>query len=316
MKPESTSALEARSLAISMWGNLFMGVAGIVAAVLSNSTAILMDGLFSVIGFIAAWLGRRILRTVDAAPDKLRPMGYAADEAIFSTFRALSLLGLVLFAVATSGLSIFNHLRGLPPTVLNFGPLFVYFAVVGLTSFLLWAVHRYTWARTGKVSEILRLEAKAALFDAIITAAAGVGLALVFLYRDGFLAPVAPIGDSLVVLILCLAVIGQYRRDLLAGLGELAGVTADPKTVSTARRALRPCLAEDGGTLVDISVMKVGRNYLVTVYYDPERAVHAKEVDALNLCMIRDVREALPGADVLLMISEYPRQWPPELSPF
>jgi hypothetical protein len=44
--------------------------------------------------------------------------------------------------------------------------------------------------------------------------------------------------------------------------------------------------------------------------------VHAKEVDALNLWMIRDVREALPGADVLLMISEYPRQWPPELSPF
>lgn len=316
MHPQDTRTLESRSLAMSMWGNLFMGASGVLAAVLSNSTAILMDGLFSFIGFIAALLGRRILRTVTAAPDKLRPMGYAADEAIFSTFRALSLLGLVLFAVASSGISIVNHLRGIALPVLNFGPVFVYFAVVGLTCLLLWVVHRQIWVRTGRVSEILRLEAKAALFDGIVTGAAGIGLALVYAYRDGFLAPVAPIGDSLIVLILCLAVIGQYRRDLLAGLGELAGVTADPRTVAIARRALRPCLATDGGALIDVSVMKIGRSYLVSVYYDPCRAVQASDVDTLNIALINDVRAALPGADVLLLITEHPRQWPPEMAPF
>nr|WP_295809336.1 cation transporter [uncultured Nitratireductor sp.] len=299
-----------------MWGNLFMSVAGILAAILSNSTAIMLDGLFSLIGFAAAFLGRRISRTVDAGPDRLRPLGYAADEALFSTFRALSLLGLVSFAVASAGMSIYNYIRGAATPSLNFGPLFIYFAVIGVFCFLLWAIHRYTWSRTGKVSDILKLEAKAAVFDGIITLAAGVGLGAVYLFRDGFLAPIAPIGDSIVVLILCLTVIGQYLRDVRSGMGELVGITASPDSIATARRAVRPTLREDGGILTDLSVTKLGRTHLVIVYYDPMRPVTAKIIDTLNLRMIRDLRAALPGADVLLMVSEYPRRWPDEVNPY
>ena len=53
-------AAEQRALAISKWGNLFMGAAGVLAAVLSNSSAVLVDGLFSLIGFAAAIIGARI----------------------------------------------------------------------------------------------------------------------------------------------------------------------------------------------------------------------------------------------------------------
>lgn len=177
-------------------------------------------------------------------------------------------------------------------------------------------MHRSTWSRTGKVSEILRLEAKASLFDGVITAAAGAGLGAVYLFEDGFLAPIAPIGDSIVVLILCLTAIGQYRRNLLSGMGELVGVTASPNAVAAARRAVRPTLADHGGTITDLSVMKLGRTHLVSVYYNPQRPIGAEEVDQLNLRMIHEVREALPGADVILIISEHPRRWPEELNPF
>ena len=159
-----------------MWGNLFMGAAGVLAALRSNSTAILMDGLFSLIGFAAALLGRRISRKVEAGPDRIRPMGYAADEALFSTSRAPSLLGLVAFAAASAGMNIYEHARGAPPPDLRFGPPLAYFVVVGATCLLLWALHRHAWSRTGRTSEILRLEVKASLFDGLMTAAAGAGL--------------------------------------------------------------------------------------------------------------------------------------------
>ncbi|MEP3333471.1 cation transporter [Sedimentitalea sp.] len=308
--------LEGRSLQIAMWGNLFMAVAGIVAAILSNSIAIMTDGLFSLIGFTAAFLGRRISQKVEAGPDRVRPMGYAADEALFTTFRALSLLGLVFFAVATACMSIYKYLSGGTPPQLVFAPLLIYFVLIGATCFLLWALHHWTWSRTGKTSDILRLEANASMFDGIITAAAAIGLGAVYVYRDGFLAPIAPIGDSIVVLILCLFVVGQYRRDLMAGLGELAGVTASPATLATARRAIRPAIAEHGGTLTDLSVTKLGRSHLVTVYFDPGQPVTASKVDEINLRMIKDVRTDLPGADVLLVITEHPRRWPDEISPF
>lgn len=315
-EPGSKKLLESRSLAVAMWGNLFMAAAGLAAGVLSNSNAIMMDGLFSLIGFGSALLGRRISLRVDAGPDKTRPFGYAADEAIFSTFRSLSLLGLVLFAITNALKSIYNYLNGLVPEPLNFAPMIIYFAVIGLTCTILWAFHHFTWRRTGKTSAILRLEAKAALFDGLITAAAGVGLGAIYLFQDGPLAPVAPVGDSAIVLLLCLLAIGSYVREFRGGLKELAGVSASPGHLASARRALRDAIAEDGGTLQDMSVTKLGRTLLVTVYYDPGRSVTAAEADSLNLRMILDARSALNGADVLLIITEHPRRWPEALNPF
>lgn len=301
---------------IAMWGNLFMAAAGIIAGILSNSSAIMMDGLFSLIGFGSAFLGRRISMRIDAGPDKLRPFGYAADEAIFATFRSLSLLGLVLFAITNAARNIYNYFNGMMPEPLNFGPMFVYFALIGLTCITLWAFHHFTWRRTGRKSAILRIEAKAALFDGLITAAAGVGLGAIYLFRDGPLAPIAPIGDSIIVLLLCLLAVGSYVRDFRGGLGELANVSANPEYLATARRALRDTIAGDGGRLQDMSVTKQGRSFLVTVYYDPGRPVTAEEIDDLNLRLIRDARKAIDGSDVVLVITQHPRRWPDAINPY
>ncbi|KIC21096.1 MULTISPECIES: hypothetical protein [unclassified Leisingera] len=65
-----------------------------------------------------------------------------------------------------------------------------------------------------------------------------------------------------------------------------------------------------------MSVTKLGRTFLVTVYYNPGRPVSAAEINSLNLRMIQDARKALTGADVLLVITEHPRRWPEALNPF
>lgn len=307
--------LEARALTLGMWGNLFMAGGGLFAGFLSNSNAIMMDGLFSLIGFVSALLARRISHRLQLGPDRLRPFGYAADEAIFVTFRSLSLLGLVLFAVASALKNIFDHLIGLPPEPLIFAPMITYFVVIGLTCFGLWASHRRAWKRSGSRSDILRLEARAAAFDGIITLTAGLGLGAIFLLRDGPLAMIAPIGDSIVVLLLCLTVIGQYYGGFRTGLAELAGLTASPRHVALVRRNMRPALQEDGGKLLDMSVMKQGRSFLVTVYYDPGRPVSAEQIDHLTLRLDRDLRKVLPGSDVLVLITGHPRRWPDHLRP-
>lgn len=307
--------LEGRSLTIAMYGNLFMAAAGVLAGLLSNSNAIMMDGLFSFIGFVSALLGRRISRKVTAGPDRFRPLGYAADESIFVTFRSLSLLGLVIFAITAAAQNIYRYMTGVMPEPLNFGPMVLYFVVVGATCVVLWWSHRRAWIRSGRSSDILRLESRASAFDGVITGASGIGLTAIHLLSDGPLAPIAPVGDSIIVIFLCLTVIGQYFSGLRAGLGELAGVTAPPGRIASARRALRPALAEDGGTLRDLSVTKIGRGYLVTVYYDPGRPVTAGEIDQLTLRLIRDLQPVAPGSDVLLIITGYARRWPAEIDP-
>jgi predicted Co/Zn/Cd cation transporter (cation efflux family) len=313
--PKAAAATEARALSLSMWGNLFMGCAGVLAAILSNSQAILMDGLFSIIGFTAALLGKRIAHTAEAGPDRLRPFGYAADEAIFTTFRSLSLLGLVLFAVTGSIMQIVAYANGEPTLALKFEPMVIYFVVIGITCALLWGFHSWAWRRGGRRSDILRLEATAAGFDGLITLAAGAGLVAIYLFRDGFLAPIAPVGDSIIVMILCLTVVSRYSQDFMAGLGELAGITANPRHLATARRALRLAVAEDGGTLTDLSVSKLGRSYQVAVYYDPGRAVTATEIDVFVRRFEIDLAQALKGSETYVVVSEHGRRWDDDPSP-
>ncbi len=309
---EDTEKLESRALTAGMIGNLFMGVAGVIAAYLSHSQAILVDGLFSLIGFSAALLGKRVARNARRQPDKFRPYGYAGDEAIFTTFRALSLLGLVLFAIANALMNILGYVNGAPQAKLIFEPMAIYFVVVGLTCVLLWAFHRWSWKKTGNLSEVLRLESKAAAFDGIITGAAAVGLLGIHFLKDGFLAPIAPVGDSVIVLVLCTTVVAQYFRDFIRGLGELAGVTASPRHVAAARRAARHTLTQDGGLLCDLSVSKLGRLFTVFVYYDPNRPVLAEHIDALTLQLQKDIGAALPDPEVFVVISKHGRVLPTE----
>lgn len=313
---DQAKRLEARSLGVAMWGNLFMAAAGLVAGVMSNSDAIMMDGLFSLVGFGSALLARRISRRIDAGPDHARPFGYAAEEALFSTFRSLSLLGLISFALTNAIISVIDYATGIAPEPLVFAPMLVYFTGIGLICMALWAFHHWTWRRTGGSSAILRVEAKAALFDGLITAAAGIGLGAIYLFQDGPLALIAPVGDSLIVMCLCVLAIGTHVREFRGGLGELAGASASEAHLDVARTVLQPAIDEAGGSVRDMSVLKLGRTFLVTVYYDPGRPVTAADLDSLNLRLIKDARAALPGADVILIATEHPRRWPDALNPY
>ncbi len=230
--PATRRRVEDRSLIRAMCGNLFMAALGLLAGFLANSSAIMLDGLFSLVGFVSALLGRRVGRMAEAGPDRRRPFGYSADEAIFATFRSLSLLGLILFAVASAGRNILAHAAGAAPEPLHFAPMLAYFAAIGLTCTLLWTSHRLAWIRSGRQSAILRLEARAALFDGVITTAAGLGLGLIYLLRDGVLAPVAPIGDFADRA----PALPDGRRGLSAGIPVRSAGTRRSE-----RAGLRPC---------------------------------------------------------------------------
>ncbi|MGI9520332.1 MAG: cation transporter [Hyphomicrobiaceae bacterium] len=298
---------EQAALAVSKWGNLLMGAAGVLAAWLSNSQAILVDGLFSLIGFVAAILGARVASQAMRGPDRQRPLGYAIDESLFVTFRALSLLGLVAFAFCSAVLNISTFAAGGAIAELRYGPIIVYFIFICTVCAVLALNHRVAWVRTGKQSDVLRLEMRAAILDGIITVAAGIGLSIMPFLKGSPLGWLSPIGDSVVVIALCLLVVGRYYRDFVTGLGELAGVSARPELVACARRSIRPIIAEAGGRLIDFSVLKVGRRLEAQIYYDPGRAITAHEVDVLTKRIDDALAESIARAGAVVIISRHGR---------
>lgn len=89
----ATFGMEQRALKVGKWANLAMAIAGVAAAWLSNSQALLVDGLFSMVGFLSAIVAIRISGNTRLGADDTRPMGYAVEESIYQTFRVASASG-------------------------------------------------------------------------------------------------------------------------------------------------------------------------------------------------------------------------------
>jgi predicted Co/Zn/Cd cation transporter (cation efflux family) len=305
--------IESRALSIGVAANLLMAVAGLAAAALSHSQAVQLDGLFSLLGAVSIWVARRVSARADASPDRFRPLGYAADEAIFTTFRALLLLTLVVLAGASASVGIVEWAQGTLPPPVQFEPLIPYFIFVSLMCFTLWIGLYWTWRKTGRKSDILQLEAKAAAFDGLLTLVTAAGMGVVYAMQDGSLAFIAPIGDRVLVLGLCVFAIIQYWKDFVRGLAELAGITAAPETVATVRRAIRAPLLQTGGKLIDLTVTKLGRQHVIIVFYAPEKPVSAKQADQLFALLQGSASRALPGASVWVNLSEHGRSYAPDI---
>lgn len=301
-------AVEHRAMNLTRWANLAMGLVGAFAAWTSNSQALLIDGLLSLIGYVAAVYAMRISKTAHLGPDRERPFGHAAEEALYATFRSLALLGLVLFGIAQAGLGIADYLLGNDVEEIRYVPVAIYTAFVATACFWLGMVHRRAWIVTGKSSVMLRLEMFASFYDGAVTLCAGIGLLSIPFLAQTALAPITPVMDSILVLFLCSLAIVSYLQAFRSGLAQLAGAPASAREQLALRRAVKHALGDRGGRIIDVAAIKLGRKLDTVIYYDPERPIMAAEVDTLTREIAAQVVEEVGPAAVLMVISEADRQ--------
>jgi predicted Co/Zn/Cd cation transporter (cation efflux family) len=99
---------EQTSLKLSAIGSLFMGILGIVFALFTHSEAILLDGFFSLIGFIMGLLTLKVARLVIQPDDEKFQFGYAFFEPFFNAIRGLVILLVCGFAVTSAVIAILH----------------------------------------------------------------------------------------------------------------------------------------------------------------------------------------------------------------
>uniref|UniRef100_A0A486XTN9 Cobalt-zinc-cadmium resistance protein n=1 Tax=Rheinheimera sp. BAL341 TaxID=1708203 RepID=A0A486XTN9_9GAMM len=298
---------EKRSMIAAMIGSLIMAVSGVVAGIIGNSEAIMMDGLFSTIGFVFALLGLRISQRLKNGPDRIRPEGYGAEESLFTAFRALTVLGLIIFAAGNSSMTIYQYVATGEASGLILGPILVYFFFIGILCSILWSFHYRNWILSGKRSDILRLEAKATAFDGLITGIVAIAFFSAYHFQDSFIAPIVPIIDSLVVLILCLIFFSNFFSDFKSGISELIKSTAHPNDIASIRRAIRQILIDEFGKIQDLTVIKTGRIYEVNIYYTPKFKISASEIDLLQDKLTQSIQNVIEGARVRMLVTERKR---------
>jgi len=135
----SARCLELRSLRFGVWANAVMALAGLSAHVLTGSSALLLDGLYSAVLVGSSFMASRICRNVVRPPDRGWPYGYEGQEALYVLFRSLVLLGVIGFGLSSAVGTLIAWWGGAVIAPLRLEPVAIYtFAITGCCALLAW----------------------------------------------------------------------------------------------------------------------------------------------------------------------------------
>ncbi|MGV6847241.1 MAG: cation transporter [Marinibacterium sp.] len=294
---------ERRSLKAAKWANLLMAGAGVLAGLLANSDALLLDGLFSGLNFATAVVAGWVATSIRRAPDRDRPFGYEIDESVFVMFRSLLLIGIIVMAAGSAANRLLAYAKTgeAAPVVLEW--ILIYAGSMSAICLALFAYHRWNWRRTGKTSALLQVEARAAMIDGFLSLGAGAAFFGINLLKGGPLEGLVPVSDALVVLLLCLVLVPQPIKVFFSALQDVVGVAlpADARAEIT-EQARRIC-ADTPFQVLDVATVRSGRALFHLAYLKPAEPVTIEAFEA-----VRDqlAQAASPGRVELTLASDPP----------
>lgn len=286
---------EKRSLKVAKWANLFMGAVGITVGILSNASALFLDGLFSGVNFLAAVFAARVAASVQKKPDIMRPFGYEINEPMYVMFRSMALTGVILLAVMGAVGKIVEYASGEAIPHIRMGWIFVYVLVMLAICFSLAVWHHVNWSKAGKKSDLLKTERTAALIDGLLSSVAGLAFFGISLLKGTSLAFIVPVSDSIVVIVLSALMISAPIRMFFAAAGEVAGKSAEAGVVSRLTGAVLDAIKDRSFTFLDVAAVKTGRRFFAAAYIRPDASNTVQDLDALRISVQKHCEKVTPA---------------------
>ena len=286
---------ETRALNLGTAGNAFGAIAALFFYLRSGSDALLLDGLYTAVMAGASVIAGRVNRAAMQPRSRAYPFGASGQEPLYVLFRTLVLLGIIAFAVTSALGKVLAYLQGAPIHPVELGGLGWYFGAMVLLNLWLWQVFQGSWHKGGRSSEMLRGMAVSARVDALISAGTGIGLLGAPLLLNTALAPLVPITDSLLVLVLGVALLPEPIGIVMAAVAEAAGSSSSvgEERLAQCRTAIEPSFSTRGCRLIELAMLKLGRTYTVVAYVEPAAPIAAIEVDTLRMLLEQNVQATL-----------------------
>jgi predicted Co/Zn/Cd cation transporter (cation efflux family) len=230
--------IEKKALTVSACVNLLMAAAGIGVFLITDIHALMLDGVFSLIGFISA-IAATVISVISHKKTKAYPDGIYFIEPLYAIFKSLFTLVLMVISVAVTAeaaYAYFVHGIGEPMYI---APVLPYTLIMVILCFGLSGFNKIQNKKIQNTSTILTAESKSNFVDGILSL--GVGLGIVLLYCidfNGSLGFLHYTGDFFVTTILCLLSVKPPLVVAINAFKELSGgTTSDPeinKSVSEA----------------------------------------------------------------------------------
>ena len=295
---------ERRILLTSTLACLLIGCVGVVAALMSDSQAILLDGLFNITYFAAGLFTLRVAALVQRGDDERFPFGYSFFEPLVNGLKGVLVLGISALALIDAIDALFSGGRSIAAgTAISYG-------VFASAACWLMALVTHRGARRGN-GPLVEADAKNWLVNAAISSAVLLAFLTILVIQDGPLSGLVPFVDPALVVIVVLISISVPIRMAGEAIMQLLNRAPHPQVGAAVDTLIRAELAGLPFDELFVRVLQPGRIRMVTVHVvlpSDYPVVDLATFDALRQ-RSQDALQRLHTATVLDMIFTADRIW-------
>ncbi|MCP4178030.1 MAG: cation transporter [bacterium] len=250
---------EKSGLYISIIGSLFLSLSAIIIAVISESQAILLDGLFTFITLIMAYISIRIVNLVKLPENKKRPFGFSALEPFLNLVKSLIILILLVTILITNIQVLFTGGRNLDldiAAVYTIICTFIYICIV-------YIIKKYSDKTS---SEILKLEVKNWCVDTLITVGIAVALCVVLILKTIGITAVLPYIDPCLVIVIVLVSFPIPVVSIFKELKSLLLISPENLVEDKVKILIKDTVINYNLENIHVYALKTGRKYQIVMY--------------------------------------------------
>jgi len=262
-------ALERRALIISVIGTLVMAGLGIGFSLITSSNAILLDGIFSLIGFAAGLVALRVSRLVQQPDDIHYQFGYGSFEAFFNLMKGITIAIISVFALTDAVNAILGGGRPIQADIA-----LLYAVLVGIACFVVALYLRSAAKKTQ--SPLVELDAKNWIIDGILTVAVLIAFASTMLIEKSEYAWMAVYADPAIVATLVLLIIPIPYITIRDNVKQLLLSAPDQKMQARVHELLAPELEKIDKQDYLVRMTKIGRYLYMQIFvqFSPQSAIN------------------------------------------
>lgn len=262
----NTKQIERRSLTVSALVNGLTGLIGLAVYIMTDLNALFLDSVFSIIAFLSILVAFFISKNSHRKTPTF-PQGLYFLEPLYAIMKSLATLLLLVFAVLETAATAFAYfVNGIGHPMVT-GPVMPYTLSMFVVCLSLHLYNVHMNKKINNLSTIIEAEAKGNLVDALISAAIGVAMLLLYLIPiESSLGFLHYTGDFFLTTSLALISFGEPWAVLVKSFKELAnGIVHLPELHDTIYQLLEQHL-EDEAQDVEIRIFKQGMRIRVKIY--------------------------------------------------
>lgn len=263
-----------------------MAALGIGFAVTTSSDAVLLDGIFSLVGSVVGFIALRVAAIVMMPGDDVFHFGYAVFEPMLNLSKGLLMLFVALFALVSACAVIVDGGREV-----SAGWVLVYALIASIgcftIAFLQWRLSKAT------NSPLLHVDTKNWLLDGVISLAVAVAFLLAMMISNTRFEYLIPYADPSVVFVLVLLSLPIPLKIVRENWNQIVGKAPELPIQQKARLAIEEGLADAAPVKTKIRMQQLGRLNYVQLYVlcDDERKLSLKDLDKCRRAIAVELNE-------------------------